>query len=341
MNIFGEITAELIPQVAAEIAAAKESGQITLVISSPGGDAFVGLAVYDMLKNSSLKVRTEIIGICASAASTIALAGDERAMGEHSMIMLHPAWVSIAGNASELREQAQVLESITARMVEIAASACCPEALPQIGSMTERELWLSADEAMKAGLATEITKPAAYAASYGAEDMNLKTQFLAFVSGKTEDEIKAFLEPQAALSPEETMKLGELTAQYAVKCKEMDDQYRELDQLRVSMRLLEEKATQEAIEVEEMAKARAEVLAAMKNDGLTIASAESAFSAKTSTEIRAALSAGERMPKAAVIPTGKAPADILAEYQGMADPVKRTAFFAQNSKVITEAQKQR
>lgn len=335
MNIFGDITAELIPQVAAEIAAAKESGKITLLISSPGGDAFAGLAIYDMLKNSGLKVRTEIIGICASAASTIALAGDERAMGEHAMLMLHPAWVNIAGNASALREQAQVLESITARMVEIAASACSPEALPQIGSMTERELWLSADEAMRAGLATEITKPAAYAASYGAEDMNLKTQFLAFVSGKTEDEIKAFL---AAEKP------AEETAPAAMddgKMKELEAAKAELAVLQAKIAAMEGEDAEHEKEEEEMAKARAEVLAAMKNDGLTIASAESAFSAKTSTEIRAALSAGERMPKAAIIPTGKAPADILAEYQGMADPVKRSAFFAQHSKVIAEAQKQR
>ena len=331
MNIFGEITAELIPQVAAEIAAAKESGQITLIISSPGGDAFAGLAIYDMLKNSGLKVRTEIIGICASAASTIALAGDERAMGEHAMLMLHPAWVNIAGNASALREQAQVLESITARMVEIAASACSPEALPQIGIMTERELWLSADEAMKAGLATEITKPAAYAASME-NDMNLKAHFLAFLSGKTEDEIKAFLaaEKPAEEAPATDDKPDELAALKAEKAA-----------LEAKIAAMEGEDAEHEKEEEEMAKARAEVLAAMKNDGLTISAAESAFSAKTSTDIRAAISAGERMPKAAIIPTGKAPADILAEYQGMADPVKRTAFFAQNSKVITEAQKQR
>lgn len=342
MNIFGDITPDLIGKIASEIDSAKASGKISLVISSPGGDAFTGLAVFDMLKASGLQVRTEIVGICASAASIIALAGDERAMGQNAMLMLHPAFTPKGGGAKELREKADVLDAISARMGEIAASVAHPDCKAQIDPMMERELWLSADQALACGLASEIINPAAYAA-HGETDMSMKTSFLAFLAGKSEEEIKAFLEAKAELSPEETMKLGELSAQYAKACADMDEQCKELDSLRMQIAALQAKAAEETAAVEQAEvdamQARAEVFAALK-DGLTLASAEKAFTAKSAAEIRAAIQAGDKIPQKQT-PAANAPTsgDILAEYSGISDPRKRQEFYAKHKSEILAAAK--
>lgn len=339
MNIFGDITSDLIGKVAAEIAASKDSGVITLAISSPGGDAFAGLAVYDMLRASGLKVRTEIVGICASAASIIALAGDERAMGPNAMLMLHPAWVTASGNASELREKAEVLDAISARMGDIAASACLPECTAQIAPMMERELWLSAEEAKACGLATEITNPAQYAAQ-GQADMNLKTQFLAFISGKSEDEIKAFLAADPAKPEDE--KPEDPKALTEEQAAELEALKAEKAALEAKIAAIEAETAEEEKEAEktaeETAKARAEVFAAMRTSGLTIAAAEKAISAPNAAAIRAAIAEGDKIPQKG---NSSAPApssgDILAEYTGISDPRKRQEFFAKNQGAILAA----
>lgn len=100
--------------------AAHAGEAIQVEINSPGGDVFAGFEIYNMLLAHAGSVRVRIVGLCASAASIIAMAADagELIMCEMSMMMIHNPWTYAAGNSGELREQADVLDLIRDVMVE-------------------------------------------------------------------------------------------------------------------------------------------------------------------------------------------------------------------------------
>ena len=62
---------------------------ITLTINSPGGSVFDALAIYNALRNSGGEVTTKVMGVAASAASLIFMAGDKRVMPENTFLMIH------------------------------------------------------------------------------------------------------------------------------------------------------------------------------------------------------------------------------------------------------------
>jgi ATP-dependent Clp protease, protease subunit len=68
------------------------TGNIILRINSAGGDVFDGLAIFNSLIGHDGHVRIEVTGVAASAASIIAMAGDEIAIAENAFIMVHNAW---------------------------------------------------------------------------------------------------------------------------------------------------------------------------------------------------------------------------------------------------------
>ncbi|NCP40670.1 MAG: Clp protease ClpP, partial [Rhodoferax sp.] len=68
------------------------SRDITVNLNSPGGDFFEGVAIYNLLRQHQAKVTVNVMGLAASAASIIAMAGDDINMGEGSFLMIHNAW---------------------------------------------------------------------------------------------------------------------------------------------------------------------------------------------------------------------------------------------------------
>ncbi len=142
-------------------ALSKDINQINVHINSFGGYTNEGIAIYNTLKNSNAKVVTYCDGFACSAASLVFMAGDERIMGNGSMLMIHNAWNQAIGNAEELRQQADELEKISK-----SASECYLDKV----SISEEELqtlldgtnhngtWISASEAVDMGFATKISK---------------------------------------------------------------------------------------------------------------------------------------------------------------------------------------
>lgn len=88
-------------------------------INSFGGDVFDGLAIYNRLSQHEAKKTVYVDGIAASAASVIAMAGDEIHMAEAAVIMIHDAWAMTMGNAKEIRAMAERLEATSAQMAQI------------------------------------------------------------------------------------------------------------------------------------------------------------------------------------------------------------------------------
>lgn len=73
---------------------------VTVNINSPGGDMFEGLAIYNLLREYQGKVTVKVLGIAASAASVIAMAGDDIQIGRGAFLMIHNCWVVAMGTSN-------------------------------------------------------------------------------------------------------------------------------------------------------------------------------------------------------------------------------------------------
>ena len=87
--------------------------RIELHINSPGGDAFEGHAIYNLLRKHDADVDVLIDGLAASAASYIAMAGDTITMSGGAMIMIHDAIGFTYGNAADHTDTAERLDKVS------------------------------------------------------------------------------------------------------------------------------------------------------------------------------------------------------------------------------------
>ncbi|MCK2183514.1 head maturation protease, ClpP-related [Halomonas getboli] len=125
---------------------------VNVNINSPGGDFFEGLAIYNLLREHDGQVNVNIMGLAASAASVIAMAGDEISIGRAAFLMVHNAWVLAIGNRLELREIADWLEPFDAAAVDI-YQARTGIAQDTIVAQLDAETWIGGRQAVDAGWA--------------------------------------------------------------------------------------------------------------------------------------------------------------------------------------------
>lgn len=92
---------------------------VVVQVNSPGGDMFEGIAIYNLLRAHKGKVTVQVLGWAASAASIIAMAGDEIVMGLGSFMMVHNAWGMVVGNRHDLAEAATLFEGFDSAIVDI------------------------------------------------------------------------------------------------------------------------------------------------------------------------------------------------------------------------------
>lgn len=151
---FGEMSAVNLSKKLDEIG---DVEQIDVYINSYGGEVAEGLAIYNALRRHKAKIRTYCDGFACSIASVIFMAGDERIMNEASLLMIHNAWTWAAGNAAELRKQADDLEKITQASVE-AYKAHSSLSEDEIKTLMDEETWILPTEALEYGFATKIEK---------------------------------------------------------------------------------------------------------------------------------------------------------------------------------------
>lgn len=126
--------------------------EVYVDINSPGGNFFEGVAIYNMLRQHSQKVHVRILGLAASAASVIAMAGDEIQIGRAGFLMIHNAWVIALGNRHDMREAADVLEPFDDAMASVYAAQSGVEKA-QISEWMDQEKWFNGDQAVEVGLA--------------------------------------------------------------------------------------------------------------------------------------------------------------------------------------------
>jgi ATP-dependent Clp protease protease subunit len=128
---------------------------VTVNVNSPGGDYFEGLAIYNMLREHKGKVTVKVLGLAASAASVIAMAGDEVRIARAGFFMIHNTWVIAMGDRNALREVADWLEPFDRAAADIyAARTGLKES--EIAKMLDRETWIPGSQAVEDGFADEL-----------------------------------------------------------------------------------------------------------------------------------------------------------------------------------------
>ena len=129
--------------------------QISVMVNSPGGDAFGGIAMANALRRSKAHVTVTVDGLAASAASMVAMGGDELVMGRNSMLMIHDASGLCVGNAADMAETAALLGKLSDSYADAYAEKARSDRESMRALMTA-ETWLTADEAVTAGLADRV-----------------------------------------------------------------------------------------------------------------------------------------------------------------------------------------
>lgn len=97
------------------------SGNVEIHLNSPGGDMFEGIAIYNLLASHAGSINVKIMGLAASAASIIAMAGDTVEIGDASFLMIHNCWCLVVGNRHDFMETAVYLEPFDRAMAEVYA----------------------------------------------------------------------------------------------------------------------------------------------------------------------------------------------------------------------------
>lgn len=132
-----------------------DTTEIRLHISSPGGEVWDGLAILNSLRQHPARVVTIVDGIAASAASVVAMAGDEVLVAPGSEFMVHAAWGLCVGNATDMAKMTDTLQHESDNLAGIYAAKAGGTVEDWRAVMTA-ETWYTADEAVAAGLADRV-----------------------------------------------------------------------------------------------------------------------------------------------------------------------------------------
>ncbi len=131
------------------------AGEIDMTVNSVGGSVFDGLAMYNALRLTGLNITGTVLGLAASAATLPLMAAHKIKMPKNSFLMVHDPSVGMYGNATEMRDIADTLDTIGASLVNTYAARTgkTPE---DVKAMLAKETWMSADEALANGFCNEV-----------------------------------------------------------------------------------------------------------------------------------------------------------------------------------------
>lgn len=128
---------------------------VVVKINSPGGDLFEGIAIYNLLRKHPASVRVEVLGWAASAASIIAMAGDEIVMGLGTFMMVHNAWGMVVGNRHDMRDAADLFDSFDGAIADI-YTARTGQDRAAIEKLMDAETFMGPTEALANGFADSV-----------------------------------------------------------------------------------------------------------------------------------------------------------------------------------------
>jgi ATP-dependent Clp protease protease subunit len=180
---------------------------IRVRVNSPGGSVFDGIAIANALRDqvrNGRAVETTVEGLAASAASVVIMAGSTIKVADNALVMVHHPYTIEVGNAAAMRKMADTLDQITESIIatyrwhsELSADA--------IRGLMDAETWMTADEAITYGFATEKVEGLQAAASIDPRAMakfTVPEQFKARVDALLVQAEKPAPKPTAAAATE-------------------------------------------------------------------------------------------------------------------------------------------
>jgi ATP-dependent Clp protease protease subunit len=146
---------------------------ISIYINSPGGEVYAGLAIYDTIRMIRPDVKTYCVGMAASMAAVLLAAGTpgKRYALPNSRIMIHQGSGGFRGNIPDLEVQAKETFSVIQKLTEILAEHT-GQPFDKVKADTQRDYYLTGDDAKEYGLVDEVLTPAALAMIPGAASTN-------------------------------------------------------------------------------------------------------------------------------------------------------------------------
>lgn len=135
-----------------------EGKPLTVRINSGGGDVFAAATMYNLLKTHKGGVTVRIDGLCASAATVVACAGDKVIMPSNAIYMIHDPAATMVGSykAEELNKMSNALEIVKKSIKSVYESRCGSALIDEVEQLMTAETYLTADDALRLGLVDEI-----------------------------------------------------------------------------------------------------------------------------------------------------------------------------------------
>ena len=130
-------------------------GDLTVWICSPGGDVFAASQIYTMLRNHKGRITVKIDALAASAASVVAMAGDETLISPTGMLMVHDPACLASGNKADMEKAIELLEEVKESIIN-AYEEKCHLSRAKIAKMMSEETWLNAKKALQLGFVDGI-----------------------------------------------------------------------------------------------------------------------------------------------------------------------------------------
>lgn len=148
-----------------DVLAEAGNGPLLVEINSPGGNVWDGLSIYNQLRGRRAPVTTRVVGIAASIASIIALAGDKVEMADAALMMIHDPSGMASGTSEDMRKMADALDQHAEVLVGVYAKKTgrSPES---IRAAMKAETWFTTAEAIQFGLVDKPIKQLAMAAKW-------------------------------------------------------------------------------------------------------------------------------------------------------------------------------
>jgi len=170
----------------------EDAGPVTVWINSPGGDVFAAATIYSMLKEYPGRVTVKIDALAASAASVVAMAGDEVLMSPLAFIVIHNPETIAAGDTEIMRRAQRQLDEVKEAIIN-AYEAKTGIRRAQLGHMMNAESWIPAHKAVDLGFADGLL----YADSIGPEKIGDSMMFSpAAITNSMLEKIKSQIPPK-------------------------------------------------------------------------------------------------------------------------------------------------
>ena len=131
------------------------TSRLRVNLNSPGGDVFDGIAIMNALVQHPAQVEINVLGLAASAASIVAMAGDRVVMADNAFMMIHNTWVIAMGDRNALMDMSNTMAKLDDALARTYAHRTGLD-VAEAQAMMDAESWLSAADAVDQGFADDV-----------------------------------------------------------------------------------------------------------------------------------------------------------------------------------------